>query len=62
MGRQSSRLRPESRREGRAASEQNVETAGELCRQTTRASPTGEAWLEQLLGAGSDTRGAGWGR
>lgn len=62
------RLRPESRRERQELQvDRNVETAGELCRQTTLLHlPTGEAWLERLLGAGSDARapcalGAGWG-
>ena len=57
------RLRPESRRERwELQVDRNVETAGELCRQTTLLHlPTGEAWLERLLGAGSDARGwVGW--
>lgn len=61
-------VRPESKRERQEPQVYgNVETAGELCHQTTLLHlSTCEAWLERLLGAGSDARApcalwAGWG-
>lgn len=64
-------MKPESRREKRQPQgDGNVETAGELCRQTTLLHlPASEAWLERWLGGWVGRQGSprsvgwvGWGR